>query len=210
MAFIAAGFTFSDNVQDQGSASNFASFAASCTITGIALTEFRTSAHVVQPSATTPVSDQGAGSLWFDTTLNILRVLNSTRWDCPYEGAEMLNPAAGANIPLGAWVVASADNSMSMCATASWPEVLGFLTATTFTGVKGIVRRTGVGPVRALGPIRFGDVLIASLAFGGAGYCRAATMVVGNTSFTGGIEIGMALGTIAGATTGLVTAMAWR
>lgn len=210
MAFIAAGFTFSDNVQDQCSAANLNSFAASCLITGIAMSEFRTAAHVVQVSATTPVSDQGAGSLWFDTTLNILRTLDSTRWDSQYEGAEMQN-SSGSTMPLGALVVASADNVVSMCATAEWPEVLGCLTATATNGTKAIIRRTGLTPMRCLGPLTYGDVLIpAARTFSADGWAKAATMVYGYTSFTGGIEIGMALGSIAGSTTGTVTCLAWR
>jgi hypothetical protein len=206
--FIAPGFTFTDNTQDQGSASAFQSFMASANVTSIALADLRASAHAVQTSATTPASNQGAGSLWFDSTLNIFRQLDSTRWDCPYQGAGMTNNT-GATIPQGAWVVASADNAISMCASNLLGEIAGVMTAAVLNGAVGVVQRTGIVQARCAGPLSYGDVLVSAVAFGGNGYAKGATTVFGFTNFTGGLEIGMALGTL-GNTTGLVTCMAWR
>ena len=94
-------------------------------------------------------------------------------------------------------------------------EVLGVLTATAANTSKAIVRRTGYAPARLTGPIVYGDILVSahtSDAFGGSGYAKAATMIsgYGNTSFTGGLELGMALGAVAASTTGLVTCLLWR
>ena len=214
MVFIATGFTFSTGVQDQGTAAALGTFVSNAGVTSITLAEFRSTAHVTQVSATTPASNQGEGSLWFDSTLNILRQLDGTRWDCEYEGAEMQNNT-GATIPLGAWVYASANNAISQVANSALPEVLGCLTATATNTSKAIVRRTGYAPARLTGPIVYGDILVSahtSDAFGGSGYAKAATMIsgYGNTSFTGGIELGMALGAVAASTTGLVTCLMWR
>lgn len=212
MSLIVAGYTFSDGVQDQGTAAALGTFMSNALVTGTTMSEFRTTAHIVQVSATTPASDQGEGSLWFDSTLNLLRVKNGTRWDCQYVGAEMLN-STGATIPQGAWVVGSSDNTMSPCATGSWPEIIGVTEASCANGAKMIVRRTGLGMIRVVGPITYGDYLVsAPRSFGADGWARAATMIsgYGNTSFTAGLEIGMALGSLSGNTTGLMTGLVWR
>lgn len=217
MAFIAPGFTFSDNVQDQFSATALAAFMASANVTAVAMAEMLAVAHVVQTLAgdgyTTPSSNQGEGSLWFDSTLNIFRQLDSTRWDCFYQGAEMKNNSSIIR-PQGAWVVANGSNTVAPCATSAWPEVLGVLGITLASGMSGIVFRTGLAQARIRGPCTYGDVLVsASLAdaFSDSGYAKSATMIAGygNTTFTAGLEIGMALGGL-GNTTGLITCMAWR
>jgi len=209
--FIAPGFTFMDNVVANLSSTGLAAFMASANVTAIAISELRATSKVVLVAATTPIGDQGEGSLWFDTTLNILRVLNGTRWDCPYIGPEMQNNS-GNVIQSASWVVASGDNTFSMSSTQAWPEVLGVSLSNVANGSKGIIARTGIGRVKCRGPLSYGDVLVgASIAqgFGAAGYAVGATLVYGFTTFTAGIEIGMALGALAN-TTGLVTCMIWR
>lgn len=209
--FVSPGFTFMDNVVAQMSHTALGAFMASANVTAIAISELRATAHVVLVSATTPSSNQGQGTLWFDTTLNLLRVLNDTRWDCPYVGPELQN-TSGVTVNSASWVVGTGDNTYSMCSTRAWPEVLGVAVSTAPNTIKSLIARAGIGRTRCVGPLSYGDILISAGtadAFGGAGYAMGATVVYGFTNFTAGIEIGMALGVL-GNTTGLVTCMIWR
>lgn len=210
---IAPGFTYVDSVIDQLSATSLnLSFLTSCTITGIAMTDFVPEGHVVQVSATVPGTDQGAGSLWFDSTLNMLRVESGTRKDCPYVGGSMVSSFAGI-MPKGAWVAASGNSQVAPLATERWPETLGVLVATSASLVDMVVARTGFWEALVVGPCVYGDVLVgATGAFGVGGYAMAATMLAGygNTTFTAGLEMGFALGSIAALTTGLITCLIAR
>jgi len=209
--FIDPGFDFQDNVVGNMSSTGLGAFMASALVTSIQITELRATAKIVLVSATTPAGNQGEGSLWFDTTLNMLRVLNGTRWDCPYVGPEMEN-SSGVLINSAMWVVASGDGTIAACATGAWPEVLGVAIANQANGVKGLTARRGIGRTRCRGPLSYGDVLISATqaqGFGGVGYAVGATLVFGFTNFTAGLDIGMALGALAN-TTGLVTCMIWR
>lgn len=182
-------------------------------VTAIPLTEFATSAHVVQVSSTTPASDQGDGSLWYDTTLGILRHKNANaRWDCQYAGPQYRN-SSGATIPKGAWVTigVAGDGTIGVCATGGWPDVLGCLTATLVDNASGIVRTMGLGESLIVGPCTAGDVLISAghgvFAFAD-GYARSI-VATGGTTVTLGIGLAIALGAVASGTTGRVTCMIW-
>lgn len=199
------GFTFADNVQDQGSALALHNFLASCVITGIAMSNFSTDAHIVQPSATTPSSDQADGSLWFDTTDGLFKVKGDTRWDCPYVGPEMQNNF-GFTMPKGTVVVASGVGTMNPCQTAVWPDHLGILTTTCTNTSKAIVQGSGLCLVLVRGPVNYGDVLMSDTL---VGYARAMTLSIGYTCGTYGFDIGMCLSSLANNVTGLVTCMAW-
>ncbi len=209
---IAPGFTYTDNIVDQLSATSLDGFLASCTVTGIAMTDFVQAGHVVQVAASVPGTDQGAGSLWFDTTLNMLRVESGTRKDCPYIGASMVSSFAGI-LPPGTWVAPSGNSQVAPTLTALWPETLGVLVATAASLVDMVVARSGLWPARLVGPVLYGDALVAATgAFGQGGYAMAATMLAGygNTTFTAGLEIGVALGAISTLTTGTITCLLWR
>lgn len=209
---IAPGVTYLDNVQDLLSAPSLDYFLSSCTVTGIAVSDFNTSSHVVQVSATVPVSDQGQGSLWFDSTLNLFRHRFGNRWASPGIGASMVSSFAGI-MPQGAWVAVSGDTQVAPTLTALWPETMGVLVATSASLVDMVVARTGIQLARVVGPVKYGDTLVAFTgAFGSGGYAGAATMLsgFGNTTFTAGLEIGLSLGQISTLTTGLITCLIWR
>ena len=158
---IARGYTLTDGVLNNYSSTTLSALVASATVTSIPMSAFATTAHVVQVSATTPASDQGEGSLWYDSALGILRQNNGdARWDCPYVGAQMLNNT-GSTIRPGALVVVSAAGEVSMCATALWPDTLGVLTATLANGTRGIIRSKGSGQGLVFGPVTMGDFLFS-------------------------------------------------
>jgi hypothetical protein len=203
---IVSGYSFTDGLSEDGSAVHLAQFMASCLITGFALSHFDVDAHVVQPSATTPGSDQGEGSLWFDTTTGIFRVKNGTRWDSPYLGPELTN-SFGVTMPQGAVVVTPSAGNMNPCQTLAWPEHLGVLLFTATNGSKMVVQGSGIVQMLCRGPMRFGDVLVCDTAL--PGHAIAATLLIGYTVATYGIDIGMCLSTLNTGLTGLITCMAW-
>lgn len=204
---IVAGYAFTTALTDDLSATHLAQFAASCLITGFARTDFATAAHIEQISATTPVSDQGEGSLWFDTTLGLFRVKDSARWDCPYIGPELSN-GTGSTIKQGSLVVCPSSGAMAPCQTLLWPEHLGWTVADVLNGAKGIVKSSGLVQALVRGPVRFGDILSADGAL--AGYVSAGlTLSIGYTCVTYGIDVGLCLGTLNTGLTALMTCIAW-
>lgn len=211
MVTIAKGFTFSHGVLDQMSYTALHALVDSATVTNIAFSEFASSSHLIQPSATTPASDQGDGSLWYDTTLGLLRTKNgNARWDCPYIGPQMA--CATGTINKGAWVIPVADGVMAACATGMWPEILGVATSTVVSGGVGIVRAKGLGEGLFIGPLTIGDVVISGGATPfsfGTGYARSLHST-GITTATLGMPIGMVLGSLASGTTGLRNVIVWR
>lgn len=209
---IAPGVTFQNNVLGDCSAVRLGQFLASCTITGIAITDMLTQAHVSQVSATVPGSDQGNGSLWFDSTLNAFRVKGAGWSSVEHAGGSLTSSFAGI-MPKGSWVSGTGTFRCALTATMLWPETMGVLVATAASLVDMVIARTGIQLMRVVGPVKYGDVLVAFTgAFGERGYAGAVTMLsgYGNTTFTAGLEVGLSLGAIAGLTTGLITGMVWR
>lgn len=203
---IVPGYTFSDGVADDGSASHLSQFFTSCIVTGIAMSDFGAGAHVVQISATQPASDQGEGSLWFDTTLGLFRVKDDTHWDCPYVGPALQNDQ-GSTIKQGSAVVVSGDGTMRACLTGPYSDVVGFVTGDVANGDVGVVKQSGLTQLLIRGPCAYGEDLVTDNAL--PGYLRGATFYIGVLAYTGGFECAIALGSL-GNTTGLITGMAWR
>lgn len=210
MSTINKGFTFAHDVVGMMSATALHGLVDNATATNIGLTEFATSAHLVQVAASVPASDQGEGSFWFDSTLGILRSKNANRQDCPYVGPEMLN-STGSTIPQGAWVVANGSGTIAPCTTHAWPEVLGVLTATVVNGAKAVVRTKGIGLAMIVGPCTIGDVLISAGHVNPSyGDQRARSLhSSGLSTATLGVAIGQVFVQL-GTTTGLATCMIWR
>lgn len=214
MSTITRGFTFSDGVIDQCSYTALHSLVDSATITNIALSEFDSGSHLNQISATQPASDQGEGSTWFDTTLNLERVKSSAGWHASLL-ANVKN-TTGATILAGAAVVlgqTGTDVTVNPCATFMWPGVAGILTATmaaNFTGM--LLQHTGFIPALMIGPVTLGDTMIVAGAQGGSwsafgtGYL-ITKLKASLTTVTLGIDVGMARGNLSGTSTGLVTLM---
>lgn len=210
--YITRGYTLTDGLANNYNYTTLHALVDSATATSIAMSEFSNSAHVIQNSATTPGSDQGDGSLWYDTTLGILRAKNAdTRWDGPYIGPEMQN-TSGATIPRGALVVTTGDGTIGLCQTGMWPDALGVLTATLTNNSKGIVRTKGVGPALVAGPTTIGHVLISAghnvLAFAD-GYMRTL-WATGMSTATLGTPLGQVWAQVASGTTALATCTIWR
>ncbi len=211
MSTIARGYTFTNGITDQVTYTTLHALVDAATVTSIPLSEFASESHLIQVSASTPSSDQGDGSLWYDTALGIFRTKNgNARWDAPYVGPQMTNPAG--TIPKGAWVVASGSATITMCPTGMLGEVLGVALNTLVSGASGIIATKGMFPVLAIGPCTIGDVLISAGATPfsfGAGYARTFH-ATGISSATLGVGIGQILGSLASGITGLATAMIWR
>jgi hypothetical protein len=203
---IVPGYSFTDGLSEDGSALHLAQFLTSCLITGFALTHFDVDSHVVQPSASTPGSDQGEGSYWFDTTNGLFRVKNDTRWDSPHLGPGLTN-SFGVTMPKGAIVVTPSAGNMVPCQTLAWPEHLGVLLATAINGSKMVIQGSGLVRMLCRGPMRYGDVLVQDTAL--AGHAIAATLLIGYTCATYGIDLGMCLSTLNTGVTGLITCLAW-
>lgn len=210
MSTISRGYTLTDGLLNNANYTTLHALVDNATVTAITLSEFATTAHLIQVSATTPVADQGNGSLWFDSTLGIMRVKNAdTRWDCQYIGPEMQN-STGSTIPKGAWVVVAGAGTISPCNTAYWPETLGVLTATLTNGSKGIVRTRGIGEALVFGPCTIGDTLITAghNDISADLYARSLHST-GVSAATLGIPVGMVFAQV-GATTALATCAIWR
>ena len=212
MSYITRGYTLTDGLLGDYTSTHLHQLVDSAAVTAIAMTEFDTTAHVVQVAGSTPGSDQGDGSLWYDSALGILRdKKGNARWDCQYVGPEVLNNT-GAALPNGAWVTMSGDALASKCATGMWPEVVGALTAAIANGSKGIVRQKGLGNTLLIGPVTFGDVLISAghgvFSFGD-GFARSLH-ATGISNATLGVPIGMALASVASGFTALGSCVIWR
>jgi hypothetical protein len=211
MSTINRGFTFTDGSPLQCSYTALHALVDNALVTNMAMSEFDATARVNQISATVPSADQGEGSTWFDTTLNIERVKSADGWHSSLL-ADVKN-STGATIPAGALVALVGSSSVSPVATYQWPKCAGILTATLTNGSRGLVlQEIDFARVRAIGPIAIGDTLVA--AGGGVGPWSAfgtgfavSRDNLGFTSVTAGIEIGMARGTIVGTGTGTVTAL---
>ena len=157
---IARGYTLTDGVLNNYSSTTLSALVASATVTSIPMSAFATTSHVIQVSATVPASDQGDGSLWYDSTLGLLREKNGNiRWDCPYVGPGMASIVA--TIPKGAVVAASAEGQVSMCATAFWSDTLGVVTSTLVSGSNVVIRSKGSGQGLVFGPVTMGDFMFA-------------------------------------------------
>ena len=217
MSYITRGYTLTDGLLNDYTSTHLHQLVDSATVTAIPLSEFSTAAHVLQVAASVPSSDQGDGSLWYDTALGLLRVKNANaRWDCQYVGPWMRNPDV--TIPRGAWVTVSADNDVLMCATLMWPEVLGVALTTLVSGASGMIACKNYGATLMallIGPVTIGDVLISAghsaFAFTD-GYARSlhAPLPTAATTVTLGIAIGMALASVASGVTALGNVVIWR
>ena len=210
MSSIYRGFTFETGVVDQCSYTALAALVASATVTAIPFTEFASSARVHQISATAPGSDQGDGSLWFDSTLNMYRVRGLAGWN----GALHVdaNNQTGGALPKGAWVVNSgAAARVAAGATHRWPEVLGVLTASMADASHDLFLRRGIQQALVIGPCTAGDYLVlagSTFTSFAAGYAVSCTLgAAGSVTFTAGIAVGVAFANISAATTGLITCM---
>ena len=193
MVTIAKGFTFSHGVLDQMSYTALHALVDSATVTNLVMSEFSSSSHLVQVSATTPSSDQGDGSFWYDSTLGILRSKNANaRWDCPYVGPEMA--CATGTIRKGEWVTVTGDGTVAACLTGMWPDVLGLAVSTAVSGGKLIVRQKGLGECLVIGPVTIGNVAISA----GTGVFAFGTGSVGVLGFGFGAATA---GEVAGETT---------
>lgn len=202
---ITRGYTLTDGVVNNYNATTLAALVASATVTSIPMSAFATTAHVIQVAASIPGGDQGDGSLWFDSTLGVLREKNgNVRWDCPYVGPGMLNNS-GVTIPKGAVVVASSAGEVSMCATAFWSDTLGSLAATVVNGVRGLVRSKGYGQGLVFGPVTMGDFMFARPT--GYLYSFHAT---GITTATLGVAIAKSLSSCASGATMLANLVFMR
>ena len=212
MVYIRRGYTLTDGLANNYNYSTLHALVDNAAVTAIAMTEFSTAAHVVQVSGTTPASDQGDGSLWYDSALGIMRTKNNNaNWDCNYLGPEMTNNT-GSTIPLGTVVVASGDRTMAPCLTGMWPEALGVLLATTTNGSNGIVVSKGMALARLIGPCTIGNALVVTgtvvHAFG-SGTMRSLVST-GMSTATLGVCIGRTWGSLGAGVTGLVTCSIWR
>lgn len=210
MSTINRGFTFTTGVFEQASYTALHALVGSALVTAIPLSEFATTTRPHQISATAPSSDQGDGSLWFDSTLNVYRVKGLAGWNGALDVDA--NNQTGATIPKGSWVVNSGANSrVAPGATHRWPEVLGVLTATMADASHDLVLKKGIQLGLVLGPVTAGDYLVlagSTFTTYGAGYAVSATLGgSGSMTFTAGIKVGIALANISAATTGLVTCM---
>jgi hypothetical protein len=211
MSTINRGFTFTDGSPLQCSYTALHALVDNALVTNMAMSEFDATARVNQISATTPVTDQGEGSTWFDTTLNIERVKSADGWHSSLL-ADVKN-STGATIPAGALVALVGSSSVSPVATYQWPKCAGILTATLTNGSRGLaLQNRGPAPVRVIGPIAIGDTLVAA----GGGTHAWSAFGIGFAvsrdnpslhSVTAGIEIGMARGSLGGTSTGTVTAL---
>jgi prepilin-type processing-associated H-X9-DG protein len=211
MSTITRGYTLTDGLIFNYNFTTLHALVDSAAVTNIALTEFATTAHLVQVSASQPGSDQGDGSLWYDSALGMLRVkYDDSSFGCPYVGPALYNPAG--TIPRGAWVAMSGNGTVSMCATGMWPECIGVAVATMVSGAFGLIRTKGIGQALVIGPTTVGDVLIsgghAIFAFGD-GHARSFHST-GISSATLGIELGIVFGQVSSGTTGLATCIIWR
>ena len=208
MTVINRGFTFTDGVFEQCSYTALAALVDNAAVTSIGLAEFSTNCRLNQISASTPGSDQGEGSLWFDTTLNLERVKTSDGWFTALL-ADVKNNS-GSQIFKGSFVVLNGPSSVVPGATYKWAGLAGVLTATMADGTRGpYLQRTGFANVLCLAPVTIGDTLVLA---GGTftsyanGYAVSRDLL-GFTSATMGLELGMARGNLAGTSTGMVTAM---
>jgi len=209
MSTIGPGFTFSNGVFEQVTNTALHQLVDNAIVTAIPASEFTTGSKVVQIAASIPASDQGEGSLWFDTTLMILRTKNSTRWDAQAVGPELLN-GSGATIGAGILVVGNATSSMNPCLTAAWPEVVGATVGVVNPGATGVVRKGGIGLLALIGPCTVGDTLVAAGSYTTSAVGRArSARAAGTTTVTAGIEVGICMTQIA-AVTALATCLVWR
>lgn len=210
MSTILRGFTFGTNATAHNV--DLHALVDNAVVTSIPMSEFAAAAHVVQVDTGPPGADQGEGALWWDSVLGMLRSkqgVASTRNDALGVGPGMLN-ASGSTIITGALVVASANNEISPCMTAAWPEVLGSTVSAVANSARTIVRKTGIGTVAVAGPVTIGDTLIAAGQYTSWSSGRArSSKAFGSTLVTLGVEIGISLSQI-GSTTGLATYLAWR
>ena len=210
MSTISRGFTFTDGTIDQCSHTALAALVASATVTAIPFTEFSSSTRAHQISASVPGVNQGDGSLWFDSTLNMYRVKGLAGWNSALDVDA--NNQTGAALPRGAWVVNSGANArVDAGATHRWPEVLGVLTATLSDASNDLVLKSGIQRALVIGPCTAGDYLVlagSTYTSYAAGYAVSCTIgPSGSGAFTAGIEVGIAFANISGATTGLITCM---
>ena len=207
MSVISRGFTFTDGTKDQCSYTALAQLVDGATVTSMAMTEFANECHVTILSASTPGADQGLGSTWFDTALNVYRQKTSNGWHSALLQDVVNN--TGSTIPRGALCVLTGPNLIAMGATYQWGGVAGVLTATLTDGSRGpYLRRTNYAPVLCLAPVHVGDTLVlagSTFTSYAAGYAVSRDRL-GFTTVSMGVEIGMALGALAGTSTGLVTA----
>lgn len=211
MSVITRGYTLTDGLALNYNYTTLHALVDNAAVTAIAMSEFASEAHLIQVSATVPGSDQGDGSLWYDSALGILREKNgNSRWDCRYRGPEMQN--LGATIPKGTAVVVSAAGVISACATGMWPDVLGVAVSTLVSGAKGIVGTKGFELARVIGPTTIGDVLISGghgvFAFGDG--CLRTFHSTGISGATLGVGVGQVFAQVASGATALVTCMIWR
>lgn len=212
MAYITRGYTLTDGLANNYNYTTLHALVDSATVTAIAFSELSTLAHTIQVSASVPVSDQGDGSLWYDSTLGIMRTKNgNASWDCQYIGPEMQN-TTGSTLPKGALVVATGERTIAMCNTGMWPEAIGVLTATLTNNSKGIVRSKGIGQALVVGPTTIGNTLISAghgvFAFAD-GYMRSVVST-GMSNVTLGVAVGVVWAQVASGVTALATCSIWR
>jgi hypothetical protein len=214
LSLISRGYSLTDGLTNDYTNTHLHMLVDNATVTSIPLSEFATSSKLIQVSATTPVSDQGDGSLWYDSALGILRTKNAnTRWDCQYMGPEMTNSGGTwGTLPKGTLVVTNGDNTVAPCVTGMWPEALGVLVSTLVSGAKGIVQTKGDSLVRVFGPVTIGDVLISggNVVFAGGSGTSRTLHATGVSTATMGVAIGQAFGSCASGFTALISARMWR
>jgi len=197
MSFITRGYTLTDGKLGDYNYTTLHALVDAAAVTAIAMGEFATTSKLVQVSATTPVSDQGDGSLWYDSALGCLREKNgNARWDCPYAGPEMQNNALV--MPKGALVAVSAAGVVASCATGMWSDALGFLASTCVSGANALVQSRGPGFMLVFGPVTMGDTLVSYLG----GYARSLH-ATGLSTATMGVPVGQCWASLASGATGL-------
>lgn len=211
MSTIARGYTLRDGVTNDYNYTTLAALVDSATVTNIVISELATATHSIQVSATVPSSDQGDGSLWYDSTLQLFRTKNGdARWDAPSHGPQMAS--SNGTLPKGAWVVGTGDGTCDVCATGMWPESFGVLMASVVSGGKTVVQSKGLGVGLAIGPCTIGDVLISAghaIFTYGDGYARSLHST-GISNATLGLPLGQIFASLASGVTGLCTMMIWR
>lgn len=211
MVFIAPGFTYSDTdfqANSTANSSNLHTLIEGAIFTSVSLGEIATAAHVVQVKAIPPAVHQGDGSLWFDETLNLIRVRQGEEWNAPPHHAFLFNNTGGF-IEAGAVVTSDGGNNFRVAAVATlgWPEVYGVALATIYNATYGLIRKFGWAETLLEGPIARGDLLVGSNS---TGYAKSATFISGTLNITFNVIFAQAFVNVANGATALATCLVTR
>lgn len=202
MVSLARGYSFTDGVTNDCSATNLHALMTSALVSGITYTEFATNSFPNYISTIAPTVAEGRW--WYDATNDLWRESIEGVFQDRLTRVQMVNSSSTTTIHKGSPLVMAGSFSVSRVATDAWPEIVGVAEDYINPSGSGFVRKFGFAEVLCWGPFTPGDLLVSGvISFDG--YAKSSTFLEPSGNFEMNIAFGQCFASFGSGFSGLAT-----